>query len=144
MHPILTHPHLRATLSRPAKDRSASDHVSNSNTSRLTSCIVETSERSISKRACIQFSHIQTYGLHCRDRRKIDQRATIHPIPTHPDLPPTLSRPTEDRSASHHASNSNASTLTRYVVEAGERSISEPPCSQFSHIQTYVLHCRDR
>ena len=142
MHPIRRDPDLRAPLPMAPKDGSASDHASNSKRSRLTNYVVDGTEAWISERPCIQFEEIQTYALHGRCHREMDQQATMHRVRRDPDLRATLSMAPKDASASDHASNSKRSRLTGYVVDATKGWISERPCIEFEEIQTYVLRCR--
>ena len=51
----------------------------------------------------------------------MNQGVSMHRILPDPDLRPTLSTTRKDESASDHASDSNRSRLTGYVVDATER-----------------------
>ena len=126
----------------PPYNESASNHALNSKGSRLTIYVVNATKRWISKLQSIKFLRIQTYALSCQCHRKMNHWATMHWILRGPDLHTTLWIPPKNESASDYASNYKISRLTRYIVDATERWISEQPCIEFQEIQTYILHCR--
>ena len=66
----------------------------------------------------------------------------MHRILRNPDLHATLSRPSNDASASDDVSNSKRPGLTICVVEATERYLSVRQCTEFPEIRTYSLRYR--
>ena len=150
MYQIPRDPDLHPMLSISPKDGSASDHASNSKGSTLTSYVVNTikrwisklqcikSKRSrltcyvvnatkgwISKWPCIKFYKIQTYKLCCGNHQKMDQWGTMHWVLGDPDLQPTLSIPPKDIIVRDDTLSYKWSELTPYIFNVAE-NMSQP------------------